>query len=304
MAGTDTPPISTAAVDLYLSVDGGSTFSFLLAQGTPNDGAETVLMPDVITGSARIKIEAVGNVFFAVSSSDISAGSCTQAEPVIVDSLQTKNRYLSIAAGTPGTVVAVRVTLADLPPPFDIFNGDILWVGPPRDISQHGSSINPITGFTNFKAASLQCIPHFADFSTFGTIEVFHEVIVPNARYNVQVVMETCDMGNEGSFSAVTEFTTARWGDTIGVCSSSPCTPRTPPDGAVNVADVLAILSTFSSASNALAKARADLEPACPDLRINIADAVFALTGFAGLSYRFEPGFVNPCDSPCGLPSP
>ena len=301
VAGTDGLAINTSEVNIHLSLDGGNTYPFLLAEGTPNDGAETVLMPDVSTASARIKIEAVGNVFFAVSPADIAAGPCMQAEPAIVDSLQTKNRYLSIAAGTPGTAVAVRVTLVDLPPPFDLFNGDTLWVGPPRDISQHGASIDPIKNFTNFKAASLQCSPYFAEFSAFGTIEVLHEVIVPNALYDVQVVMETCDIGNEGSFSPPTEIMTARWGDTIGNCNSSTI-PCTPPDGAVNITDVLAILSTFSSAPNALAKARADLEPACPDLLINIADAIFGLTGFAGLPYQFAPGFQDPCDSPCSMP--
>ncbi|MCH7873509.1 MAG: hypothetical protein IID33_17565, partial [Planctomycetes bacterium] len=178
VAGTDGFPIGTSEVNIHLSLDGGNTYPFLLAEGTPNDGAETVLMPDVSTASARIKIEAVGNVFFAVSPADLAAGPCMQAEPVIVDSLQTKNRYLSIAAGTPGTAVAVRVTLVDLPRPFDIFNGDTLWVGPPRDISQHGASIDPIKNFTNCKAASLQCSTYFAEFSAFGTIEVLHEVIL------------------------------------------------------------------------------------------------------------------------------
>ena len=41
---------------------------------------------------------------------------------------------------------------------------------------------------------------------------------------------------------------------------------------------------------------RADLEPATPDLTINVSDALAALTGFAGFLYPFS--VTNP--SPCG----
>jgi hypothetical protein len=40
----------------------------LLKAGTPNDGSETVVIPNVITtNQARIKVKAAGNVFFNVS---------------------------------------------------------------------------------------------------------------------------------------------------------------------------------------------------------------------------------------------
>ena len=302
VAGTDGFGIDTAEVNILLSTDGGTEFPFLLAEATPNDGQESVMMPEVVTVSARIKIEAVGNVFFAISPSDLSAGSCRKAIPAIVETVQVRNRYLSIAAGTPGIAVAVRVTMVDLPPPYDVFNGDSLWVGPSREVSQHASSIDAITGFINSRVATLRCSPYFTDFSELGTIDVFHPVIVPSGLFDVQVVMETCDVENEASFSISSEAITARWGDTIGHCGTNPCSP--PDGGPVSVSDVLAILSTFSSASNALAKTRADLEPACADSLINIADAIFALTGFAGLPYQFLPTFTDPCDAVCNLPMP
>lgn len=301
VAGTSDIPISTFEVDIFLSIDGGNTFPFTLALGTPNDGSESVLMPDVVTASARIKVEAVGNVFFAINDRNLGSGSCVQAATPVVESLQTKNRFLSFAAGSPGTFVAVRVTLVDLPPPFDLFNGDTMWVGPPRDVSQNGASVDPIPGFNNLKAASLQCTPHFTDFFSLGTIDVFHEVIVPNGIFELQVVTETCDIGNEGSFSGAAQVTTSRLGDTIGNCSSNSV-PCTPPDGSANINDVLAVLGAFTSVPNTITKPRADLEPSCPDLLINIADALLALTGFAGLNYPFNPSFTDPCDSPCGFP--
>jgi hypothetical protein len=44
----------------------------VLAASTPNDGSETVALPNTSTSHARIKVEAIGNVFFDVNNSDIT----------------------------------------------------------------------------------------------------------------------------------------------------------------------------------------------------------------------------------------
>jgi len=80
--------------------------------------------------------------------------------------------------------------------------------------------------------------------------------------------------------------------------------PCTPPEGVVNIIDVLGILGRFISDPDSILKARADLEPACVDLVINIADVLFALSGFQGLSYPFEPSALDPCNSTCFGPLP
>ncbi len=66
VAGTTAAPISAANVDIYLSLDSARTFPYLLASNTPNDGSETVTLPDVFTNnfSARIKVKGHGNIFF------------------------------------------------------------------------------------------------------------------------------------------------------------------------------------------------------------------------------------------------
>ena len=39
----------------------------MLAAATPNDGSETVMVPRVTTTNGRIKVEAVGNVFYDIA---------------------------------------------------------------------------------------------------------------------------------------------------------------------------------------------------------------------------------------------
>jgi reprolysin-like metallo-peptidase family M12B/S-layer family protein len=66
-AGTDAAPISTANVQILLSTDGGLTFPTVLSASTANDGSATVTAPAVTTTTARVKVAAIGNVFFDMS---------------------------------------------------------------------------------------------------------------------------------------------------------------------------------------------------------------------------------------------
>jgi hypothetical protein len=72
VAGTDVAPISTANVKISLSTDGGLTYPIVLAASTPNDGSQSVTMPNIATSTARVKVEAVGNVYFDVSNANFT----------------------------------------------------------------------------------------------------------------------------------------------------------------------------------------------------------------------------------------
>ncbi|SMD20207.1 M12 family metallo-peptidase [Kibdelosporangium aridum] len=72
VAGTNAAPINATDVKISLSTDGGVTFPHVLSERTANDGSETVSLPDVATQKARIKIEAVGNVFFDLNNADFT----------------------------------------------------------------------------------------------------------------------------------------------------------------------------------------------------------------------------------------
>ncbi|MFD2908369.1 reprolysin-like metallopeptidase [Flavobacterium ardleyense] len=67
VAGTTGNGINTVNVNILLSTDDGATFTTLLAN-TPNDGSQAVTMPSVPAVKCRIIVEAVGNIFYAVSS--------------------------------------------------------------------------------------------------------------------------------------------------------------------------------------------------------------------------------------------
>ncbi|RSZ60569.1 hypothetical protein HF313_19660 [Massilia atriviolacea] len=71
VANTDVAPVGVGSVNIALSTDGGKTWPVLLAEGVPNNGSATVTLPSAPASAARIKVEAVGNVFFDISNADV-----------------------------------------------------------------------------------------------------------------------------------------------------------------------------------------------------------------------------------------
>lgn len=72
VANTHVAPVNAANVRISMSIDGGLTYPFLLAAVVPNTGSRTVILPQVGTNQARIKVQAVDNVFFDVSNSNFT----------------------------------------------------------------------------------------------------------------------------------------------------------------------------------------------------------------------------------------
>jgi hypothetical protein len=79
VANTSAAPVNCANVKISLSINNGATFPIVLAASTPNDGSASITVPNLPTFNARIKVQAVGNVFFDIS-----------------------NTVFTIAAGAPG----------------------------------------------------------------------------------------------------------------------------------------------------------------------------------------------------------
>ncbi|HKG61527.1 MAG TPA: M12 family metallo-peptidase [Pyrinomonadaceae bacterium] len=72
VANTNLAPIATSAVRILLSTDGGITFPTVLSNSTANDGFEVITLPNVQTATARVKIEAVGNIYFDISDTNFT----------------------------------------------------------------------------------------------------------------------------------------------------------------------------------------------------------------------------------------
>ena len=106
VAGTNLAPVNTAEVKISLSIDGGVTYPHVLAAATPNDGSQSVTIPNTATTKARIKVEAVGNVFFDISGADVTI----QAVPVVT----TTNRSVQYSDGI-SPLVVVSATDEDSP---------------------------------------------------------------------------------------------------------------------------------------------------------------------------------------------
>lgn len=70
--GTNLDSVKCNWVNIYLSLDDGATFPFLMVANAPNSGSYNVKVPNVATTAGRIKVKGAGNVFY-----DINKGALT-----------------------------------------------------------------------------------------------------------------------------------------------------------------------------------------------------------------------------------
>ena len=86
---------ATPNVKISLSTDGGITFPTVLLASTPNNGSAIVTFPSANTTTARIKVEAIGNIFFDISNSDFIISTPLPIELISFNAvLQGKNDAL------------------------------------------------------------------------------------------------------------------------------------------------------------------------------------------------------------------
>ena len=97
VANTHLSPINTSQVNVLLSTDGGQSFPITLAENIPNNGKASIVVPgDIATNQARLKIEPVDNVYYAVNSTNFSIATRPFAMPfsALKKYLWTKFHYL------------------------------------------------------------------------------------------------------------------------------------------------------------------------------------------------------------------
>ena len=77
VANTNQAPVSCAQVDILLSTDGGLTFDQTVALAVPNTGSANVVVPNVDTTTARLRIMGTNNIFFDISDANFTIQSAT-----------------------------------------------------------------------------------------------------------------------------------------------------------------------------------------------------------------------------------
>jgi hypothetical protein len=132
VAGTTAAPISCPSVSIYLSVDSGMTYPYVIVSNTANDGAETVLLPIIpTTTKARIKVKCNNNVFFNISAANFTLyqGSMSAEQAYLEDGLRISPNPASelLNIDMPRFPAAMKAQIFDMV-------GQLVWSG---DIGQH-----------------------------------------------------------------------------------------------------------------------------------------------------------------------
>jgi hypothetical protein len=84
VASTNVAPVNCTNVNIVLSTDGGFTYPVTILANTPNDGTQSITVPNNVATTCRIKIEAVANIFYDISNVNFTitgAPSCTATVP-------------------------------------------------------------------------------------------------------------------------------------------------------------------------------------------------------------------------------
>jgi len=99
VANTSSAPVNCANVRIMLSIDGGNSFPFTLASTKPNTGSATITVPNVPTLTARVKVEAIDNIFFSISLPNFTITPNSTAAPALLTEANT-NRAVALDSVT------------------------------------------------------------------------------------------------------------------------------------------------------------------------------------------------------------
>ncbi|HEU4391915.1 MAG TPA: S-layer homology domain-containing protein, partial [Blastocatellia bacterium] len=136
VANTSAAPVSCANVKISLSTDGGNTFPTVILASTPNDGSQAITVPNVGTSSARIKVEAVGNVLFDFSNANftiVASANPSITTPSPLPNAPVNTAYSQTLAASGGTAPYTwnLATGSTLPGGLNLSGGGVISGTPP-----------------------------------------------------------------------------------------------------------------------------------------------------------------------------
>jgi hypothetical protein len=215
-----------------------------------------------------------------------------------------KNRYASFAVGD-SDQLAVRVTFLTMPPGFEYAQGRLMWVQEPYLVGEPSGSAAEDPEGDSFWAATLGCDPYYTDWTTYGTVDLFDDAIIPDATFALQSITEACDTANPDGYSVALDVDMSTIGDVTGDCAMCPCTAA---DGRVDFIDISAVVEKFKNTpceedgQGVPRKARADIINATlslpvPDQKVDFVDISCVVEAFRGTPCEM-PG--PPAEDPCG----
>lgn len=112
--------VDCANVEIEISLDGGATYTTLVAS-TPNDGTESVTMPNVAETDARIRISCTDNIFYDYSDANFAivqedfAITATTASTTICEGTNTDNNLAFELTSLLGYSGSISFTTMNLP---------------------------------------------------------------------------------------------------------------------------------------------------------------------------------------------
>lgn len=116
VSNTNVAPINTSNVKISLSTDGGFTYPTVLLASTDNDGSEQVTIPPTQTTTARVKVEAIGNIFFDISNRNFTIGA-----PIAGFSFKPSTQgNIICGSGNPGSVLLGTSVTGGLNTPINL----------------------------------------------------------------------------------------------------------------------------------------------------------------------------------------
>jgi subtilisin-like proprotein convertase family protein len=70
VANTDQLPVNCQRVNIRLSTDGGLSYPIVLSEQAVNDGSQLVLVPNNLSNTCRVRVDAADNVFYDISNTN------------------------------------------------------------------------------------------------------------------------------------------------------------------------------------------------------------------------------------------